>query len=63
MKEDFNKFIELVKEDVSLQKELEEAAFNSIIAPIAKEKGFSFTLDDIKAAAQELSIDEMSQVA
>jgi len=75
MKEDFKKFIELVQADESLQKKLEEgvksytgeeseeAAFNAIVVPIAKEAGFDISLDDMKESMVELNPEEMQQVA
>jgi len=75
MKEDFLKFMELVKTDESVRNKLEEAvknysgdqteeaAFQAVVAPIAKEAGYDFTIEDIKASVKELDPDEMQQVA
>lgn len=75
MKQDFTQFMELVKSDEALQKKLQEAgssyageqteaaAFEQVIAPIAREAGYDFTLEDLKQSVQELNVDEMSQVA
>lgn len=74
MKEDLNKLVELAKNDETLMKKLQEAAknydgeqteeafFNSVVAPIAKEAGLSLSLDDLKLSAGELNLDEMAQV-
>lgn len=74
MKEEFKKFLELVKEDEALQKKLEEAqksytgdsaeeeVFNEIIVPIAKEAGCDISFDDLKSSVVELNPDEMAQV-
>jgi len=75
MKEDLVKFLELVKTDEALQKKLEEAAknytgeqtneavFNTVIVPVAKEAGYDITLDDMTQFVHELNPDEMGQVA
>jgi len=75
MKKEFTQFMDMVKNDELLQKKLEEAGrsytgaqsetevFEQIVAPIAKNAGYDFTLEDMKQSLQELSLDEMSQVA
>lgn len=75
MKEDLQKFLDLVKTDEALQKKLEEAVsgydgeqteeavFEAIIIPAAKEAGFSFTMDEYKQSVQELDLNEMAQVS
>lgn len=75
MEKDCKKFLEIIKKDEALQKKLEEAAknykgeqteeavFEQVIAPIAREADVSFTLDDLKQSVQELDSDEMEQVA
>lgn len=74
MADDFMKFLELVRQDETIRKKLEEAGknytgdqteekvFESIIAPIARDAGMTFTLDDMKQSVRELSPDEMEQV-
>lgn len=75
MKKDFEKLMELVKTDEGFQKKLEqtcvaydgekteEAVFNNVLIPLAKEAGLSISFDDLKQCVQELNTDEMSQVA
>jgi len=75
MKEDLKNFIELIKNDESIKIKLEEAgknyegeqteeaAFNSIVVPIAKEAGYDISFDDMKQSIQEIDLDEMGQVS
>lgn len=75
MKEDLNKFLELVKTDEVLQKKLieagknytgeqtKEAVFNTVVVPAAKEAGYDITLDDMTQFVQELDHDEMALVS
>ena len=42
---------------------MEEAAFNAIVVPVAKEVGYDISMDDRKALTLELNSDEMQQVA
>lgn len=75
MKQNFQKFMELVNSDEAIQKKLEEAvknytgeqteqaAFENIVVPVAAEAGLPFTMEDFKQSVHELTPDEMNQVA
>ena len=62
MSEDqFKAFVEKVKGDTSLQEKLKAASDADAVVSIAKEEGFSISIDDIKAQLLELS-DEAGDV-
>ena len=54
-------FVEKVKGDISLQEKLKVASDADAVVSIAKEEGFSISIDDIKAQLLELS-DEAGDV-
>ncbi len=54
-------FVEKVKVDISLQEKLKVASDADAVVSIAKEEGFSISIDDIKAQLLELS-DEAGDV-
>ena len=54
-------FLEKVKGDTSLQEKLKAASDADAVVSIAKEEGFSISIDDIKAQLLELS-DEAGDV-
>ena len=54
-------FVEKVKGDTSLQEKLKAASDADAVVSIAKEEGFSISIDDIKAQLLELS-DEAGDV-
>jgi len=79
MNQDVQKFFERLRTDEELQKKLEtsaknytgektpEAVFENLVQPIAKEAGFSFTVDECREyetpQVKDLNPDEMDQVA
>ena len=76
MKQDVQRFLELLKNDPALQEKLKAAgSFNSkeaqkvfeeSVLPIAEEAGLHFTFDDLKAyfgQMKELDLEEMDEVA
>ena len=48
-------FLEKVKSDTSLQEKLKAAADSDAVLAIAKEAGFSVSVDDLKNAQSEIS--------
>jgi len=79
MNQNIEKFIELVKADEALQKELQstadgytgettlEAVFHNILQPIAQKAGLPFTEEDCReylaVQSESLNLDEMGQVS
>ena len=61
--EQLKAFIEKVKADTSLQEKLKAAVDADAVAAIAKEAGFSVSIDDLKNAQSELSDEELEGVA
>ena len=59
--EQLKAFLEKVKADTSLQEQLKAAA--DAVVSIAKEAGFSISVDDLKKAQSELSDEELEGVA
>ena len=59
--EQLKAFLEKVKGDTSLQEKLKAASGADAVVSIAKEEGFSISIDDIKAQLLELS-DEAGDV-
>lgn len=75
MNTELQKFWDMMKADENLRKELEErvknytgepsekAIMEAVVIPLAQEHGLMFTGNDYVEAVQELSQDEMAQVA
>ena len=61
--EQLKAFLEKVQGDTSLQEKLKAAADANAVAAIAKEAGFSISVDDINKAQSELSEEELEGVA
>ena len=61
--EQLKAFLEKVQSDTSLQEKLKAAADSDAVLAIAKEEGFSISIDDIKAQQSELSDEELEGVA
>ena len=61
--EQLKAFLEKLKADTSLQEKLKAAADVDSALAIAKEEGFSISIDDIKAQQSELSDEELEGVA
>ena len=61
--EQLKAFLEKVKGDTTLQEKLKAAADNDAVVAIAKELGFSFSVQDLKKAQSELSDEELEGVA
>ena len=71
--ENAKKFMELLNSDEELQKKMkaakeaytgdksdEKAVFDAVLAPIIKEEGFEFTLEDMNELAHEFGAGELS---
>ena len=56
-------FLEKLKDDSSLQEKLKAASDADAVVAIAKEAGFSISVDDLKNAQSEISDEEMEGVA
>ena len=56
-------FLEKVKRDTALQEKLKAASDANTVAAIAKEAGFSISVDDLKNAQSELSDEELEGIA
>ena len=56
-------FLEKVKRETSLQEKLKAASDANTVAAIAKEAGFSISVDDLKNAQSELSDEELEGIA
>ena len=61
--EQLKAFLEKVKADTSLQEKLKAAADANAVSAIAKEAGFSISVDDLKNAQSDLSDEELEGVA
>ena len=61
--EQLKAFLEKVKSDTNLQEKLKAADDAEAVAEIAKEAGFSISVDDITQAQSELSDEELEGVA
>ena len=61
--EQLKAFLEKVKTDTSLQEKLKAAADANAVAAIAKEAGFSISVDDLAKAQSEISEEELEGVA
>ena len=61
--EQLNAFIAKVQGDSSLQEQLKAAATADVVVAIAKEEGFSISVDDVKNARTELSDEELEGLA
>ena len=61
--EQLKAFLEKVKADTSLQEKLKAASDADAVVSIAKEEGFSISVDDLKNAQSELSDEELEGVA
>ena len=57
--EQLKAFLEKVKSDTSLQEKLKAAADSDAVLAIAKEAGFSVSVDDLKNAQSEVSDEEL----
>ena len=62
-KDQLKAFLEKVKGDTSLQEKLKAASDADAVVSIAKEEGFSISVDDLKNAQSELSDEELEGVA
>ena len=60
--EQLKAFLEKLKADTSLQEKLKAAADPETVVSIAKEEGFSISVDDLKNAQSELSGEELEGV-
>ena len=61
--EQLKAFIAKAKDDQSIQEKLKEAKTADAVVSIAKEEGFSISVDDLKNAQSELSDEELEGVA
>ncbi|WP_114993468.1 Nif11-like leader peptide family natural product precursor [Synechococcus sp. UW179A] len=61
--EQLKAFLEKVKADTSLQEKLKAAADADAVLAIAKEAGFSVSVDDLKNAQSEISNGELEGAA
>ena len=61
--EQLKAFLEKVKGDTSLQEKLMAAADADAVAAIAKEAGFSISVDDLTKGQSEISDEELEGVA
>ena len=61
--EQLKAFIEKVKSDTSLQEKLKAAADADAVTAIAREAGFSISVDDLTKAQSELSDQELEGMA
>ena len=61
--EQLKAFLEKVKADTNLQEKLKAAADADAVLAIAKEAGFSVSVDDLKNAQSEVSEEELEGVA
>jgi predicted ribosomally synthesized peptide with nif11-like leader len=60
--EQLKTFLEAVKADAGLQERLKAAADSDTVLAIAKEAGFSISIDDLKNAQSEISKEELEDV-
>ena len=61
--EQLKAFLEKVQGDTSLQEKLKAASDADAAVSLAKEEGFSISVDDLKNAQSELSDEELEGVA
>ena len=61
--EQLKAFLEKVKGDTSLQEKLKVAADSDAVLAIAKEAGFSISVEDLKKAQSEVSEEELEAAA
>ena len=61
--EQLKAFLEKLKADTSLQEKLKAASDADAVVSLAKEEGFSISVDDLKNAQSELSDEELEGVA
>ena len=61
--EQLKAFIAKAKDDQSIQEKLKEAKTADAVVSIAKEEGFSISVDDLKNAQSGLSDEELEGVA
>ena len=61
--EQLKAFLEKLQGDTSLQEKLKAASDADAVVSIAKEEGFSISVDDLKNAQSELSDEELEGVA
>ena len=61
--EQLKAFLEKVKADTSLQEKLKAASDADAVVAIAKEAGFSISVDDLKKAQSEISEEELEGAA
>ena len=61
--EQLNAFIAKIQGDTSLQEQLKAAATPDAVVVIAKEEGFSISVDDVENARTELSDEELEGLA
>ena len=61
--EQLKAFLEKVKGDTTLQEQLKAAADTDAVLAIAKEAGFSVSVDDLKNAQSEISDGELEGAA
>ena len=61
--EQLKAFLEKVKGDTSLQEKLKAASDVDAVVSLAKEEGFSISVDDLKNAQSKLSDEELEGVA
>ena len=61
--EQLKSFLEKVKADTSLQEKLKAAADSDAVLAIAKEAGFSISVEDLKNGRSELTEEELENVA
>ena len=61
--EQLKAFLEKVKTDTSLLEKLKAAGDSDAVLAIAKDAGFSISVDDLKNAQSEISDEELENVA
>ena len=61
--EQLKAFLEKVKADISLQERLNSASDADAVVAIAKEAGFSISVEDLKNAQSEISDEELESAA
>ena len=61
--EQLKAFLEKVKSDTSLQEKLKAASDADAVVSLAKEEGFSISVDDLKNAQSKLSDEELEGMA
>ena len=61
--EQLKAFLEKVKADTSLQEKLKAAADADALVSLAKEEGFSISVDDLKKAQSEITSEELEGAA